>query len=139
MHPYLASLLGGALIGLSASLVLLGQGRIAGISGIVSGLVSGAHHEGWRAAFLVGLVGTGGLLTLVAPGAFTTTFHPSMPTLVLAGALVGYGTRLGSGCTAGHGVCGLSRGSLRSLTAVVVFIAVGVATVALVRLVGGAP
>ncbi len=133
------SLLGGALIGLAASVMLLGHGRIAGISGIVAGWVTAPQHDGWRAAFLAGLVGTGLVLVPIVPEAFATTYHPGLPTLAVAGLLVGVGTRLGSGCTAGHGVCGLSRGSPRSLVSVLVFIAVGVVTVGILRAAGGVP
>ncbi|WP_141455363.1 YeeE/YedE family protein [Pseudoxanthomonas sp. z9] len=130
------ALLGGVLIGLAATALLLFNGRIAGISGIVNGLVGqGAGERGWRIAFLLGLAGAGMLvmkLTGQASASPATT-----PVLVLAGLLVGFGTRLGSGCTSGHGVCGLARLSLRSLVAVLVFMAAAVLTVFVTRHLAG--
>jgi uncharacterized membrane protein YedE/YeeE len=126
-----ASLAGGALIGLAAAMLVLLNGRVAGISGIVGGLlVPRGGDIGWRLAFVGGL--------LVAPLAMS--FHEVNPridagfgTLALAGVLVGIGTSYGSGCTSGHGVCGLSRLSPRSLVATVAFMAAGVATVYIAR------
>lgn len=125
----LASLLGGALIGLAASLLLLGDGRIAGISGIVGGLLTPVAGEtAWRALFVTGLL-VGGLgLHLVDPALVRMDLDRSAAALVLSGLLVGFGTRLGNGCTSGHGVCGISRGSRRSLVATVTFMATGMAT-----------
>jgi len=122
--------LGGALIGLAATLYWFVNGRVAGVSGILSGAMRERHD--WRdrsdrVLFLLGLVAAGVFATLVtgpAPG----TAQATLP-LVVAGALVGFGTRLGGGCTSGHGVCGLSRLSKRSLVATMTFIAVGAATV----------
>jgi uncharacterized membrane protein YedE/YeeE len=124
---------GGLLIGLAAALLVLFNGRIAGISGIVGGLLRPVRGElGWRAAFVAGLVGAP-----LAWRAFAALprLHvaASMPVLIAAGLLVGLGTRYGSGCTSGHGVCGLSRGSPRSLAATVAFMAAGFATVFIVR------
>lgn len=130
------ALLGGVLIGLAATALLLFNGRIAGISGIVNGLVGqDAGERGWRIAFLLGLAGAGMLvmkLTGQASASPATT-----PVLLLAGLLVGFGTRLGSGCTSGHGVCGLARLSLRSLVAVLVFMAAAVLTVFVTRHLAG--
>ncbi len=127
----LPALLGGLLIGLAASLLALTNGRIAGISGIAAGLAS-APDRGWRAAFLGGLVLAAALATLVAPGPGAAwTLEPSL--LVTAGLFVGVGTRLANGCTSGHGVCGLSRFSPRSLLATLTFMAVGMSTVAALR------
>lgn len=125
-----ASLCGGIVIGLSASLLLLCDGKIAGISGIVGGLLSPAPNDtAWRVLFVVGLL-TGGLLfTLVSPQAFTVGIARSPSVLILAGLLVGFGTRLGNGCTSGHGVCGISRLSPRSLMATVTFMITGIVTV----------
>jgi uncharacterized membrane protein YedE/YeeE len=136
----LASLLGGALIGLAASALLALDGKVAGISGIVGGLLRPARGDaGWRAAFVGGLLAGGVALRAVLPAAFTITI-PQPPALLLAaGLLVGFGTRLGNGCTSGHGVCGLSRGSPRSLIATVTFMATGVLTVLVVRHLLGAP
>lgn len=116
---------GGALIGLSASIVLLAHGRVAGISGIWGGLLRPRPGEvAWRAAFVVGLLAAGLAVSLAWPGAIGATDR-SWPALAGAGILVGTGTRLGNGCTSGHGVCGLARLSQRSLAAVVTFMAVG--------------
>jgi uncharacterized protein len=134
------SALGGALIGLSASAFLLLEGRVAGISGIVGGLFSPrAGDIGWRVAFVAGLAlaGLGG--ALLAPHTVAVEVDRAPWMVVLAGLLVGVGTRLGNGCTSGHGVCGLSRMSPRSLASVVTFMAVGAAVaVAVGRLTGGA-
>lgn len=121
-----AALVGGILIGLSANLMLLLNGRVAGISGIVDGAFQrGAAEKGLRWLFLVGL-GMGGIgLNVLYPTAFTGAVNVGLPLLITAGLLVGFGTRLGSGCTSGHGVCGLSRFSVRSLIATCVFMAAG--------------
>ena len=133
-----ASLAGGALIGLSAALLILGSGRVAGISGIVGGLLKpGGPELPWRLAFLVGLIGAPLVWGLFAapPEAQPVA---GTGTLVLAGLLVGVGTRYGAGCTSGHGVCGLSRLSPRSLVATLTFMAAGFVTVYVVRhLIGG--
>ena len=130
--PWL-SLAGGLLIGLAAALLILFNGRIAGISGIVGGLLRPARGElAWRLAFVLGLVAAP--LAWRAFGA-TPALHVAAGTLtlVVAGLLVGLGTRLGSGCTSGHGVCGLSRGSARSLAATATFMAAGFAVVFVAR------
>ncbi|MBF5046536.1 YeeE/YedE family protein [Aggregicoccus sp. 17bor-14] len=140
MTQFLPSLLGGVLIGLSASLLLLFNGRIAGISGIAGGLLAPARGEvGWRLAFVAGLVGGGLLVRALMPGAFgnAAAAAPSAGLVVLAGLLVGFGTRLGNGCTSGHGVCGLSRGATRSLAATLTFVATGMLAVFLVRQLSG--
>ena len=132
-----SALAGGALIGLAAALFLLLNGRIAGISGILGGLVSPRPGDiAWRVAFIGGL--------LVAPTAWAlfsalpaTTIDASYPMLIVAGLLVGMGTRYGSGCTSGHGVCGLSRLSPRSLVATLSFMAAGFAMVYVIRHVTG--
>lgn len=131
--------LGGVLIGLAAALLLLANGRIAGISGIVGQAIAPAAGEerGWRLAFLLGLP-IGAALVVMLSGPLEITIEASTPVLVAAGLLVGFGTRLGSGCTSGHGVCGMSRGSSRSLAATLTFMAVAAGTVFLVRHVLGA-
>jgi uncharacterized protein len=130
----LASLLGGILIGLSASAMLLLDGKIAGISGIVAGLLHPTRGEtAWRACFVGGLLAGGLLLRLVLPQAFAFGIVRSWPALVLAGLLVGFGTRMGNGCTSGHGVCGVSRLSARSMVATATFIATGALTVLIVN------
>lgn len=131
--------LGGVMIGASAALFLLLNGRIAGISGILGGLLAPPSREtSWRVAFLSGLIlaplayaGAGGSLPPV-------TVDASHPVLALAGLLVGFGARLGSGCTSGHGVCGIGRGSPRSLVATVTFMTVAILTVLVVRHLTGA-
>jgi uncharacterized membrane protein YedE/YeeE len=128
-----SSLLGGALIGAAAASLLLLNGRIAGVSGIAGGLLRPERGEvAWRAAFVAGLV-----FAPAAYGLFTrlpaTTIEAGYPVLLLAGLLVGAGTRFGSGCTSGHGVCGISRLSPRSLVATAAFMAAGFVTVFIVR------
>ncbi|MCJ2141331.1 YeeE/YedE family protein [Methylobacterium sp. E-066] len=134
MSTYLPPLAGGLLIGLSAAMLLLLNGRIAGISGLVAGLgrPGGAR---WLAdaAFLLGLVLGPPAFALLAGHWPEMRIAAGLPVLALAGLLVGFGTRLGSGCTSGHGVCGLARLSPRSIAAVLVFLATGMLTVAAVR------
>jgi len=127
------ALAGGLLIGLAAALLVLFNGRIAGISGIVGGLLRPLRGDiAWRAAFVAGLVIAP--LAWLAFGALPRLHVAAgTPTLVAAGLLVGIGTRYGSGCTSGHGVCGLSRGSLRSLAATAAFMAAGFVTVFVAR------
>jgi len=136
----LASLIGGMLIGLSASMLLLFNGKIAGISGIIAGILSPAKNDTlWRIVFVAGLLVGGFLLRLLSPQTFVIGITRSWSALVVAGLLVGFGTRLGNGCTSGHGVCGLSRFSQRSLLATVTFIATGALTVYIINhLLGGA-
>jgi uncharacterized membrane protein YedE/YeeE len=133
----LASLAGGALIGASASALLLLSGRLAGISGIFGGLLLPRPGEvAWRALFFAGLLAGGLLIARLFPGAIEAPRTPWGLTLV-GGALVGFGTRLSSGCTSGHGVCGLSRLSLRSLAATLTFMVAGIVTATLVHHVFG--
>lgn len=129
----LASLGGGVLIGLAAALLLLANGRIAGISGIAGGLLRPAQGDiGWRLAFLLGLVAAP--LGWLAFGAMPPAQIDNSPLLLtVAGLLVGVGTRFGSGCTSGHGVCGIARLSPRSLTATACFIVAGFVTVFVIR------
>ena len=127
------SLAGGLLIGLAAAAFVLFNGRIAGISGILGGLLRPARGDiAWRVAFLAGLVGAPILYGLVAILPLATV-DAGTGTLVAAGLLVGLGTRYGAGCTSGHGVCGISRGSPRSLAATAVFMFAGFVTVYIVR------
>ncbi len=130
----LYGLVGGALIGIAAGAFLLLNGRIAGISGVFGGLLTPSRGDvSWRAAFVTGLVVGGLALAMIFPSAFPTSIDTSTTRLVAAGLLVGFGTRLGSGCTSGHGVCGLARLSPRSMVATMTFIATGAATVLVVR------
>lgn len=135
--PEILSLLGGALIGLAASLLLVLNGNVAGISGILGGaLVRPAAGGGWRPAFLIGLFGAGFVLAAARPDLFSVQGTPQLGWVVVAGLLVGIGTRVGSGCTSGHGVCGMSRLSPRSILATVTFIATGVITVVVLSALG---
>jgi uncharacterized membrane protein YedE/YeeE len=125
------ALLGGALIGTASALLLLVHGRIAGISGVLGSLLPPVPSDrGWRIAFVVGLAAAGVVAAAVAPSAVGASVRSSTA-VVIAGLLVGFGTRLGSGCTSGHGVCGLSRLSPRSMVAVAVFMATGALTAVL--------
>lgn len=126
----LRGLAGGALIGLASAMVLLVHGRIAGVSGILGHAVDAGSGRPVRLGFLTGLVGTGAILAAVQPSAFGAGVR-SLPVLAIAGVLVGVGTTLGSGCTSGHGVCGISRGSSRSIVAVVTFMVTAALTVAI--------
>ena len=124
---------GGLLIGLAAAMFVLVNGRIAGISGILGGLLRPVPGErGWRIAFLLGLVAAPLVYTLAAPLP-AMRIDAGTGTLIAAGLLVGVGTRYGAGCTSGHGVCGLARGSARSLAATLAFMGAGFATVFIVR------
>lgn len=126
----ITSLLGGMSIGLAASLLLLWSGRIAGISGIIAGLLRPSTGEvAWRLTFLIGLFAGGFVLSIVDPAALEGHMPGPLGMTVLAGLLVGYGTRLGNGCTSGHGVCGVSRLSPRSLVATATFLLSGALTV----------
>lgn len=138
---WMVALAGGGLLGLGGALLWAGLGRTVGISGIAGGVVGGKPDRDWRVAFLLGLSVAGALLSVVMPGSFRPTASaawPAMPTIVLAGLLVGVGTRIGNGCTSGHGVCGVSRMSKRSTSATLTFVAVGALTVAALRVLGGA-
>lgn len=120
--------LGGAALGTGAAMVLLGQGRIAGVSGIWGGLLRPVEGEvAWRVAFVLGLLAGGVALAAFAPGLVAVPAHRSLGAVAVAGLMVGVGTRLGNGCTSGHGVCGIARGSPRSLAAVATFMAVAAA------------
>ncbi len=129
----LSALAGGLLIGLAAIVFALFAGRIAGISGIIGGLFRPAAKDiAWRGAFVIGLLAAPWLFQAVAPLP-SVRVDAGAGTLILAGLLVGIGTRYGSGCTSGHGVCGLSRFSPRSLAATAAFMLAGFATVAAIR------
>ncbi|KQZ79351.1 hypothetical protein ASD55_01140 [Rhodanobacter sp. Root561] len=134
MHPYLLSVLGGVLIGVAAVLLMAALGRIAGISGIAGSLIRrGVGDRGWRIAFVAGLVIAPWLLWLIRGDSGIGAPQTGLPWMLLAGLLVGFGTGIGSGCTSGHGVCGIARLSPRSLLATAVFMVFGIATVYVVR------
>lgn len=135
-------LAGGMLIGLAAALLLGTLGRIAGISGILGSLlplprVNSTFETGWRVAFLAGLLAAGFVAQGLSPTLLSNDTGTPAAMLIAAGLLVGFGTRLGSGCTSGHGVCGISRLSPRSIAATLTFISAGALTVTLVRVLGG--
>jgi uncharacterized membrane protein YedE/YeeE len=135
-----SGLIGGLLIGAAASMLVLLNGRVAGISGILGGALAARRSDSsWRIAFLAGLL-AGPFAAAAATGRMAeVTMQTSDIGLVVAGLLVGFGTRIGGGCTSGHGVCGVSRGSPRSLVATVTFFVVGAATVFVTRHVGITP
>ncbi len=134
----ISALVGGALIGVAAVALMLFSGRIAGIAGIVGGLLGASPGEmGWRLAFVAGLV-AGPYLAVLAGGTIPEVeVAASMPVVVAAGVLVGFGTRLGNGCTSGHGVCGLARLSRRSAVATLAFMVVAAAVVFAARHLAG--
>jgi uncharacterized membrane protein YedE/YeeE len=135
----LSAAIGGALIGLSSVLLMLLTGRIAGISGIFGGLLNPRSGEiGWRIAFIAGLILAPLLAVAIGHGMPSPQMPASWAVIIGAGLLVGFGTRLAGGCTSGHGICGISRFSARSIAATVIFMAVAIATVALTHHVFGA-
>jgi hypothetical protein len=139
VHPYIAAAIGGVLIGVSAVILMTLSGRIAGISGIVGGLLppKPATDRSWRLAFILGLVAAPVILRWLSGDDHIGPPTASTVTLILAGLLVGAGTALGGGCTSGHGICGISRLSPRSLVAVATFMGTAIVTLFLVRHVGG--
>ena len=135
-----SALMGGMLIGLAASLFLVAHGRVCGISGLFGCLLRpGSGTPSLNFSFISGLFAAGVALRLLAPNVFESSWSPSLSLAIPAGLLVGFGTQLGNGCTSGHGICGLSRLSVRSLIATSTFMLTGFATVFVVRHgVGGA-
>jgi uncharacterized membrane protein YedE/YeeE len=130
----LSAAIGGGLIGLSTVLLMMLTGRIAGISGIFGGLLDfGNDDKGWRIAFIAGLILTPVIAGLIGHAMPAPQMPASWAVIAVAGLLVGFGTRLGGGCTSGHGICGVARWSDRSLAATVIFMAVAIATVAVTR------
>ncbi len=133
-------LIGGILIGLAVTLMLVFNGRVTGISGILSETFFARKTDGrWREAFLAGLILGGVSLRFFGPSTFENTSGRGVAALIAAGFLVGFGTVMGNGCTSGHGICGISRLSARSIVATVVFIVFGVLSVAAFRLLQGGP
>ena len=132
-------LIGGLMIGIAAAIMLLGNGRIAGVSGMAAravGLSDGGAPRSIAWAFVIGLP-IGAAIVALAIGPVVARYPMGLPVIALAGVVVGIGTRLGSGCTSGHGVCGMSRLSKRSIVATLCFIAAGIVTVAVVNMLGG--
>ena len=128
-----SALIGGGLIGLSTAILLAVNGRLAGISGIMAGLVTPVRDDAmWRILFIVGLFG-GAAAWLLVTGGPVVAFDVGWPVIVIGGLLTGIGTRIGTGCTSGHGVCGIARLSPRSIVATVTFVAVGALTVFISR------
>lgn len=135
----ISALVGGAILGLASVILLVFNGRIAGISGIMSGALSMTSGDRlWRILFIVGLVAGGYIYQLVTSEPLITREGFSVVQLIVAGLLVGFGTRLGSGCTSGHGVCGIARLSPRSLVATLTFLSTGMLTASLMYLLTGA-
>jgi uncharacterized membrane protein YedE/YeeE len=132
----LPALFGGVLIGLGASILLWVNGRIAGISNLIGGLLfPAAGGRAWRALFLFALIAVGAVASWWFPGSIGAS-RPSLFLVAFGGLLVGFGARLANGCTSGHGVCGVARLSRRSLAATAVFVATGIATATALRLLG---
>lgn len=137
-QDWIFALIGGVIIGTSATLMLFGTGRIMGVSGIFFGAIHPLKGDTlWRVKFILGLI-SGGLLGFIfIDDPFSTHLDTSPISVIIAGLLVGYGTRLGSGCTSGHGICGISRLSVRSIVATVSFILSGALTVLFKNLISG--
>ncbi len=138
LHPFVQSAMGGVMIGFASWLLLASLGRVAGITGILGGALAPfggvpKDERAWRWAFVAGLIGMGAITAFTLGTPSLATPRP-FPLLILAGLLVGFGTVLGSGCTSGHGVCGIGRRSVRSIVSTVVFITAGFVTVTLVKL-----
>ncbi|MCC8981758.1 YeeE/YedE family protein [Bradyrhizobium acaciae] len=141
MHDFtpISGLAGGALIGLAAALLMLLTGRIAGVTGIVGGLLQpDTADRGWRIAFIAGLIAAPLVAALFGAPLPRPTMNASLVVVAIAGVLVGFGTRMGNGCTSGHGVCGFARLSGRSIVATFIFMTAAIVTVAIVRhVIGG--
>jgi uncharacterized protein len=134
---WIYALLGGGIIGIAVSIMLLFNGRVTGISGIIFGTLTPKTGDTfWRVCFILGLLFGGVLLNSMQPQFFQGALDTSLTSVVIAGLLVGFGTILGSGCTSGHGVCGISRMSIRSILATVTFISAGICTIIAIRFLG---
>ncbi len=135
MHHFtpVSGLIGGALIGLAAALLMLSAGRLAGVSGILGGVLTKGSDRAWRLAFIAGLIAAALIGPLFGTPSAARLASSNLALYAVAGLLVGFGSRMGNGCTSGHGVCGFARISTRSILATLVFMGVAVATVALVR------
>ena len=135
-HP-VAGIAGGVLIALSLAIMLLASGRIAGLSGVVAGLVRTGEDWTWRAWFVAGMLAVGAVFEIVAPATYDAGTRVPLPLVAVAGVLVGFGTRLCNGCTSGHGLCGMSRLSKRSIVATIVFFGIGVAVATVTGMIVG--
>jgi uncharacterized protein len=134
LNEIINALLGGLLIGLAVSLMLLFNGRVTGISGIIFAMIDqNFKNNKWRYFFLLGLLLGGLIIKIFSPERLVNTLSTSLTQLILAGFLVGFGTVLGSGCTSGHGICGVSRLSYRSITATLTFMIFGIISVYIVK------
>jgi uncharacterized membrane protein YedE/YeeE len=135
MHHFtpFSGLIGGALIGLAAALLMLSAGRLAGVSGILGGMLTTGSDRAWRLAFLAGLIAAALIGPLVGTPGPARLSPSNLVLYAVAGLLVGFGSRMGNGCTSGHGVCGFARFSARSIVATLVFMGVAIATVAITR------
>jgi uncharacterized protein len=129
----LSGLIGGALIGLASALLMLLAGRLAGVSGILGGLLAASSDRGWRLAFIAGLIAAALIGPLFGTPGAARLSSSNFVLYAVAGLLVGFGSRMGNGCTSGHGVCGFARFSSRSIVATLVFMGAAIATVALMR------
>lgn len=135
MHDFTpaSALVGGALIATSLAIMLVATGRIAGLSGIFAGFLGGTPGDwAWRASFIAGMLGVGIVFRVAAPATFDYAARVPLWLVAISGVLVGIGTRASNGCTSGHGLCGMSRLSKRSIIATITFFAIGVATATLV-------
>lgn len=134
MHPYIQALLGGTIMGIASALLFVANGRILGISGVLGGALRVRTAEArWRWAFVAGMLAAGAIMFLLMPQVYVNSVQRSSMAYLAAGVLVGVGTQLGSGCTSGHGICGIGRMSKRSIFATIVFMASGAASVLFVR------
>jgi uncharacterized protein len=138
MHGFtpVQAVVGGGLMGVALSLMLLSSGRLAGMSGVIAGVLWPGDRT-WRVWFVAGALATGAAFAAASPEMFDAGSGHALPTLALAGVLVGFGTRVGGGCTTGHGFCGTSRMSKRSIVALMTFFAAAVATATLAGTLGG--
>jgi uncharacterized protein len=135
MHHFtpLSGLIGGALIGLASALLMLSAGRLAGVSGIFGGLLTANNDRTWRLAFIAGLIAAALIGPLFGTPGAARLSSSNLVLYAAAGLMVGFGSRMGNGCTSGHGVCGFARISSRSIVATLVFMGVAFITVAIVR------
>lgn len=141
MHEFTPghAIAGGILIALGLAVMLIGSGRIAGLSGIVAGVIGlkRTGDRGWRASFLIGALAVGAIFEVAQPRTFDGTAPHPMWLVAISGVLVGFGTRLSNGCTSGHGLCGIGRFSKRSIIATATFFGIGVVTATIVGSFGG--